>query len=258
MTLGIGFRIARRAYVRYQAVVLMCSLGLSLSAAADPVTLQREDFFTSKMIPKVGIGLLHCNVGSDTGHEEYALCTLEDLSRVGMDYWALGHAHRPQLLRDADPVICYAGATQGRGPVEVGEHGCWVIDVGEAGQVAARFHPTDGVRWANEVVELPEEATLDTGRTKVSVDLHREAIGVELLEDLRDSLLDRDPFVWVDRLTVWTRGLLDREARRDAPDFVGELIRQSEGLLADENALAQLRELLHPVFDHSRSTCSPT
>ena len=39
------------------------------------------------------IGLLHANVGSDTGHESYAPCTVDDLRQAGVDYWALGHVH---------------------------------------------------------------------------------------------------------------------------------------------------------------------
>src|SRR5438876_827677 len=37
------------------------------------------------------IGLLHCNVGSQSGHGDYAPCTLDDLCSRAIDYWALGH-----------------------------------------------------------------------------------------------------------------------------------------------------------------------
>ncbi|GAH49465.1 unnamed protein product, partial [marine sediment metagenome] len=51
------------------------------------------------------IGLLHCNVGENTGHEPYAPCSVEDLVRAGMDYWALGHVHNRRIMREDKPVI---------------------------------------------------------------------------------------------------------------------------------------------------------
>ena len=39
------------------------------------------------------IGLLHTNVGKNTGHKQYAPASIKDLSSRGMDYWALGHIH---------------------------------------------------------------------------------------------------------------------------------------------------------------------
>lgn len=56
------------------------------------------------------IGLLHCNVGRNTGHEDYAPCELEDLLNIGMDYWALGHVHERKVLH-ADPYVVYPGNT---------------------------------------------------------------------------------------------------------------------------------------------------
>lgn len=42
-------------------------------------------YFESQFQPgRISIGLLHANVGTDTGHEPYAPCGLDDLARVGI------------------------------------------------------------------------------------------------------------------------------------------------------------------------------
>ena len=66
------------------------------------------------------IGVLHCNVGSQSGHEDYSPCTKDDLKRVGLNYWALGHIHNRDIL-DQDPYIIYPGNIQGRHINETGE-----------------------------------------------------------------------------------------------------------------------------------------
>ena len=74
------------------------SLGFPARSKAD------EDLFH--------IGLLHCNVGSDTGHDPYAPCTLDDLISRGYDYCALGHVHTRAVLNE-EPDIHYAGNIPG-------------------------------------------------------------------------------------------------------------------------------------------------
>ncbi|NCO37699.1 MAG: DNA repair exonuclease [Armatimonadetes bacterium] len=227
------------------------------------------------------IGLLHCNAGADTGHESYAPCTLQDLSAAGMDYWALGHVHRPRVLKDTSPTVCYPGTAQGRSPVETGEHGCYLAEVDETGHVSLCLVPTDSVRWQSGVVALGEDDTLGDvrtavgqhcealarkaagrdlivrltleGRTNVSRELHRPGVVTDLVEALRESLGTARPFVWLDRLTISTRTPVDRESRSAGQDFVGELLRQSQALAQSADGLAALRALLQPVFEHSRA-----
>lgn len=230
----------------------------------------------------LNIGLLHCNVGGATGHEPYAACSLTDLTAAGMDYWALGHIHRPQVLHDAEPVVCYAGATQGRDPGETGAHGCYLVELEKGVPPHVRFIPTDGVRWLNEQVALEPEDNIEsvrarveaccldltrdlegrdaivrlrlTGRTRVNADLRKPRTVEDLLAAFHESLAAAQPFVWIDRLEVATRGLFDRESRLHDPSFIGELLRLSEQLArSDEEGLSELRELLRPVFRHSRA-----
>ena len=40
-------------------------------------------------------------------HDSYALFKVSDLANTGFDYWALGHVHTRQTLRETGPTIVY-------------------------------------------------------------------------------------------------------------------------------------------------------
>ncbi len=93
------------------------------------------------------IGLLHTNVGGREGHENYAPCSLDDMRRHEYDYWALGHIHKGEILRDADPLIVYPGNVQGRSIRETGAKGCLLVSVDDARNVTVEPRWLDVVRW---------------------------------------------------------------------------------------------------------------
>ena len=65
--------------------------GISYPTAS--VTRPLAPLFQAVDEPLYQIGLLHCNVDANRAHANYAPCSLEDLLRTRMDYWALGHVH---------------------------------------------------------------------------------------------------------------------------------------------------------------------
>lgn len=100
------------------------------------------------------VAVLHCNVGATPGTRDagrYAPCTLDDLAATGMDYWALGHIHLPQVLRTR-PHVVYPGSTQGLHINEDGPRGCQLVTVHDDGELETEFRPLAPVRW--QVVEV--------------------------------------------------------------------------------------------------------
>ena len=93
------------------------------------------------------IGLLHANVGSDTGHEPYAPCTVDDLRQSGVNYWALGHVHTRSLLSRRDPVAAYPGNPQGRHANETRPRGVYLVDVGQSVLNCELAAGTFELRW---------------------------------------------------------------------------------------------------------------
>ena len=106
------------------------------------------------------IGLLHANVGGNPHHAPCSPCTVEDLRRAGMDYWALGHIHERSYLGTGAPWIVYPGNLQGRsmGTSERGEKGAVVVDVEDDTIRQVSFVPVDRVRSVDVEVEASEVA----------------------------------------------------------------------------------------------------
>jgi DNA repair exonuclease SbcCD nuclease subunit len=233
------------------------------------------------------IGLLHTNVGDRPGHANYAPCSIEDLRASGMDYWALGHIHQPgQVL--GDPPALYCGIPQGRDPGELGARGCWVVEVDAARRVTPRFVATDVVRWEHREIPIGGMASDEALRRAC-----REAVGTAMdaaddrsliirlrlvgrgtlhatlarqgyLEDLR-TLLNEErspgvPFAWVESVRDLTRPDVDLDARRDAPDFIGDFLRvaaaaRRSGRSTDPEEYERWQTSLHsavaPLFEES-------
>ena len=236
------------------------------------------------------IGLLHANVGDRPGHGNYAPCSIEDLRASGMDYWALGHIHKPGVVNGADPLAIYCGIPQGRDPGETGPRGAWLVDVDGAGTPAARFAACDVVRWEHVGVDVTPiaddeglgrailsaiEGTADaadgrslvvrvhlTGRSPLHAHLARPGYTDDRRSLLNEELPLDEPFVWVESLVDETRPQVDLESRRLAQDFVGDYLRVTDAArraaLSTDPELHDrwrdvLRDAVSPLFDAPRA-----
>jgi DNA repair exonuclease SbcCD nuclease subunit len=245
---------------------LACALyGRSFRTAAEKSNLASG--FRRASGDPVAIGVLHANVGGRTDHEPYAPCSLEDLRAARMDYWALGHIHKPETLGER-PAIAYSGCTQGLTPNESGLRGCRVVTLAEDGISSAEFAPTSSVVWAHEAVDLGALETIEdvmgaiggavddvarasegrpcvlrlelTGRTAVHAMLVRPGALRDILEAARTAALERDPWVWVDRVADATGPEIGIDTLRASADFSGDLVRLVDEMLSDERAALSL------------------
>lgn len=221
------------------------------------------------------VGVLHTNVGGRPGHEPYAPCSLEDLSAARMDYWALGHIHKPEVL-SGDPAVVYAGCPQGLQPNESGARGCRLVTLA-AGGARSEFVPTSQVMWDAAEVDLGEAGDIDSvrdaigaavhalasaagevpviarltlvGRSAAHADLGRPGALAGLVEEARADALARDPWVWLDRVADRTAAPIDLEALRESEDLSGDLIRIADALGDDAGRLEEfVASVTGPVF----------
>ena len=236
------------------------------------------------------IGLLHANVGDRPGHGNYAPCSIDDLRVSGMDYWALGHIHKPGVLSAADPLAVYCGNPQGRDAGETGPRGAWLVDVDAAARPAARFIACDVVRWeqidvdiglAGDDDELGRVILDACGRAAEEADgrslvvrvrltgrspLHSHLARPGYLEDRRSLLNEQlplaEPLVWIESIVDQTRPEIDLEARRRAQDFVGDFLRVTDtarraAISTDpatyERWQGRLRGAVAPLYDAPRA-----
>ena len=112
--------------------------------------------------PQPAVALLHADVGGAQGAPEdeagnvYAPAALSDLD-PGYDYWALGHVHKRQRLREDSPAW-YPGNLQGRDFGETGAKGALVVDLNPPEPPRVRFQPLASVRWERLTVSGLNEA----------------------------------------------------------------------------------------------------
>jgi hypothetical protein len=67
---------------------------------------------------------------------------------------ALGGRHQYQTVDEEPGVAHYCGSPQGRGPTEVGPHGCTLILVDDMGRARPQFVATDSIRWTEQTLEV--------------------------------------------------------------------------------------------------------
>lgn len=214
------------------------------------------------------IAMLHTNVDGAAGHDNYAPSSLKELVQSGYSYWALGHIHTRQVLHE-EPYVVYPGNTQGRSVKECGPRGCYVVDVDEEGHSTLVFHELSAVRWERQDISI--EGLEDEQQLKYAFDrilaelaascvnmpvvvrisltgrgpLHRLLQTGTLLQELVDELRAEQTevagaagsFVWIESVKLHTGPEISLSSLRDQDSFVGDLLKLTDKLLADEEAL---------------------
>lgn len=233
------------------------------------------------------VGVLHCNVGSNGEHASYAPCSIDDLRSRGIDYWALGHIHRRQIVcsggsGSGDPWVVYPGNTQARSPKpsECGPKGALLVEVDGLEVADLEFVPLDGVRFATVDLDVSDLSDLDelVGRlSEKASSCLREAEGRKLvmravlrgdgalngllsrpdslsgvLNALRDDVDFSNDGLWWDSIDDQTSPVIDLDSLRKRADFNGELVRFADGLLNDRTSLDRLVAELHKEMSSSR------
>jgi len=210
------------------------------------------------------IGLLHTSLTGRPGHDNYAPTDPVALTRLGYDYWALGHVHaREEVSRE--PWIVFPGNLQGRHARETGPKGASLVGVRDGRVASVEHRPLDVVRWAQVEVPLDGCDALDDASTRVAEALAaaldeaegrllavrvvlsgRTALHGRLLsraEEARQRVVgearqfgaDR---VWIEKVTIATRPATDPERLAERPDTTGRLVRALEAVLADPAILS--------------------
>jgi len=231
------------------------------------------------------IALLHANCGGNPAHEAYAPTRLEELVASGFDYWALGHIHEKAILC-RDPYVVYPGNTQGRSIRELGERGCFLVEVDGDRRLKIQFEPLDVVRWHSCEVSINGLTTIDqldrlisgcidevreasggrasicrievNGRGDLSKDLRKEGTLGDLLGRAREAGSEK-PFVWVQELTSDCTPEIDLRRRSEIEDFLGRVlqlgleiedgVRKEDG---EPTLTGPLKEVLDELFEHRR------
>jgi len=213
----------------------------------------------------LNIGLLHTCLDGREGHEPYAPTSLATMRGKGYDYWALGHVHAREVLA-TEPWVVFPGNLQGRHARETGPKGASLVSY-DGGRITSVEHRAlDVVRWeclsvdattASDPLEVVDRVRDEltahahasperllaarvtiTGSTRANGAIRRDP--EKLVAELRASANDLGDAVWIEKVEVETRSLVDLARVREEPGAVGHLARRLFAIGAEESELAEL------------------
>jgi DNA repair exonuclease SbcCD nuclease subunit len=253
-------------------------LGAAIHGRSFPNRAVPEDLVPLYPPPLPGrfnIGLLHTSLTGREGHDPYAPTTPDMLAAKGYDYFALGHVHAREVVREASPRIVFPGNLQGRHARETGPKGCELVLVEDGVLVSAEFVALDVVRWHRVNLDASGMDGIDAlARRFREQGAALAAAARDRLHALRvlvagESTLHRleaaqpgtiaaaiqaaaqdidDADLWIESVRLALRSPFDRAAAAERNDATGEVVRLVDAITGDEAAmrdwfLAQLAEL---------------
>lgn len=197
------------------------------------------------------IGMLHGSIASNKEHDVYAPFKLTDLQNSQMDYWALGHIHKKEVLVN-QPLSVYPGNIQGRHAKETGEKGFYIVNVEEDG-IDLTFLPVHEIRFEQCLLDVSYCETLDelimriqqekeiwraqfgkcVIRLEIKVDIRKlgitkDTIKQELEEIINDGEEGETNWIWVEKLNIQQLHQWNKEELKKGTHFTGELLRLIE------------------------------
>ncbi|GGE72907.1 metallophosphoesterase family protein [Priestia taiwanensis] len=223
------------------------------SYASRAVTENMTPYYTRRGHAPFHIGMLHGSVESNTTHSSYAPFTIRELKEKEFHYWALGHIHMREVLCEEPPII-YSGNIQGRHRKELGEKGCYYVELTPFGSTYT-FIPTASIEWKRVEVNIEGIEDIQALTTHCSNLLEEERIegkGVvlslqftgygpissflkdinettELLSTLVEYEEERDDFIAIVRVDDATTNYESREQLKEGDHFIRELLDVIDG-----------------------------
>lgn len=242
-------------------------LGVAVHGRSFPHRAVPEDLVPQYPAPVSGrfnIGVLHTSLTGREGHDPYAPTSVEVLCDKGYDYFALGHVHAREVVRESAPRIVFPGNLQGRHAKETGPKGCELVTVEGGIITATEFVALDVVRWqqmrldasglssvaalasrfANEARALVGDARDRLHAVRLLIHgesplhhLEAEQPGT-LAAAIQAATQDLDDVdLWLEQLRLELRSPLDRTAMAERVDAVGEVVRLVNAIGADDVSL---------------------
>jgi len=222
--------------------------GVSFSGKHAPDSLLSR--FGAPVSGAVNIAMLHTSLAGAAGHDNYAPCSVAELTALGFDYWALGHVHKRQIHSET-PWIVMPGIPQGRDIGEAGPKSATLLTV-EEGEITVAEIPTSVVLFLSHAVDLSDAESDDEIRQRIRASLHGLLSDPDTTENaiLRLSLAGHTPRHWHvlrDR-DVWVE-TVTRIAEETGRLWIDKLSFALEppGAVADTSATEELGRLMADI-----------
>lgn len=215
------------------------------------------------------IAMLHGSLHSNTEHDVYAPFYIRDLVEKDFDYWALGHIHQRQVLKE-DPYIIYPGNIQGRSRKEHGAKGCYYVTLSQSGASSISFLPLQAIQFQTLVVDVSECREIHQLEYEIQQTLHtmKDAFGPQLIhlhlpsntsqleqwetsdyleeivELVNETWIHQKDWRYIYRYTIENKKAMD-ETLYHGEHFIGELLRH----FADASVHPFIKEL----YEHKQA-----
>ncbi len=218
----------------------------------------------------ISIAILHGSIGNVGAHQNYAPFNLDDINAKGFDYWALGHIHNFQMIKEAHPAIVYSGNPQGRDFGETGQKGCCLVEIAEGQEPEISFFSTHLSRFeeleinfsaaesidelsgliSTKIKDLPEYSQQTnyilrivlTGRTHLHKELSQPGSIDSLLEFLNEGQLLNEHFTWIDKIDLQTTSTINEEEIKAETSFAADILRAFDMYKNEDELEALLKE----------------
>ena len=260
---GVHVFSARQAETRVLDHLNVAVHGRSFARAAVSEDLAAR--YPAAVPGRFNIGVLHTSLAGSPDHDAYAPTTVDTLERSGYDYWALGHIHARQIVRESAPRIIFPGNLQGRHARETGPKGCELVTVEDGQIVATEAVALDVVRWHRLTLDLDGLTTLEAldecagGALQALVAAQPDRLhvarvrlrGRSVLQQLdaeqpgtlaaavRASALRVSNDLWIEQIESAVHLPVDRALLAGRADAVGEVVRLTDLLLQGDDAMLQ-------------------
>jgi DNA repair exonuclease SbcCD nuclease subunit len=144
----------------------------------------------------INIAMLHTSLAGAAGHDNYAPCSVAELSALGFDYWALGHVHKRQVHSEA-PLVVMPGMPQGRDIGEAGSKSATLILI-EGKNISVEEVPTSVVMFLGHSIDVSGAENDDEIRQRIRSSIHAPIEGLQAGNDaiLRLTLTGRTTRHW--------------------------------------------------------------
>jgi DNA repair exonuclease SbcCD nuclease subunit len=227
-----------------------------------------SELFERKDTNAFAIGMLHGTLAGSDAHTPYCPFSMNDLRASKMDYWALGHIHKREIVNERNPMVVYPGNLQGRHFNESGEKGCMLISLENGAVKEQQFLPLSNVVFHTATQDATELHSISdlfqqleelrrtlltsdksymlrinfTGMTDLYPTLTNQLELKKVIETFNAENNYHQPFVYLDRIINSALPNINLEERRLSADFIGDVIQRFEGYEGDNAKSSQLTE----------------
>lgn len=224
------------------------------------------------------IGLLHGTIAGNEAHTPYCPFDMDTLRASNLDYWALGHIHKREVLSEENPMVVYPGNIQGRHFNETGTKGCSLVTVDHGKVTEHTFAPLSKVVYdytelnvegfqslsdfTNALENLKSDLENDhsyllrirlKGKTALNSTFSNHEEMQSLIDEINNQNNYRQRFIFLDKCINETLPEIDLEERKQSSDFIADLLQRFDDYQSKPEDRSALIEKIMEELGGSRA-----